>query len=225
MHTQTYTCMHECTYTHTHTHKLIPPCDTRRRERVGALYSALFFLLIILHQQNIPSISLSCTTEYNSLVSSVVIVVLNQEIHLHKPQNTTACLTSTSSQQLYILDRLFSTSAGQSWNQNIDLVHHPPNSCRSDPRSFSTSAGQSQNKKVLPSQLLTHAHTSIHTHTHTHTQAFMDAHIMRAHVHARMHMYARTHIHTHTYTHIYTHTHTHTYTHTYTHIHTHTPGA
>ena len=147
-----------------------------------------------------------------------MIVVLNQEIHLHKPQNTTSCLAQPIITTVVYqnLDRLFSTSAGQSWNKKIDLAH-PPNSCRSDPRSFSTSAGQSQNKKALPSPLLTHARTSIHTYTSIHT------HILCAHTytHACTCIYAHTYTHTHTHTYIHT-THTHTHTHIHTNTNTHT---
>ena len=41
-----------------------PPCDARRREKVGALYSAVSGLLAIVSRAYVPSISLPCATEY-----------------------------------------------------------------------------------------------------------------------------------------------------------------
>ena len=70
-------------------YELIPPCDARRREKAGVLYNTVPSLLRSCAQQSIPLIYLSCATEYSySLDSSVVIVVLNQEMHPQKPQNT-----------------------------------------------------------------------------------------------------------------------------------------
>ena len=88
------------------------------------------FWLISSRQHTVPLISLNCVMEYNySRGSSVVIVVLNQEIHLHKLQNTTACLAQpiipkVVDQKFQILGRFFSTPADHSQNQNCDLVHH-----------------------------------------------------------------------------------------------------
>ena len=39
------------------THELIPPCDARRREKVGALYSAISGLLVVISRAHPQSLS------------------------------------------------------------------------------------------------------------------------------------------------------------------------
>ena len=52
-------------HVHTYIYELNPPCDTRRREKVGALYSTVSGLLAVISRAH--SISLSCATEYIAL--------------------------------------------------------------------------------------------------------------------------------------------------------------
>ena len=68
---------------------ITPPCDARRKVTVKEMYSAGLSLLA----EHMPGLfSLVPQLEYknHSPGSSVVIVVLNPEIHPHKPHNTTA---------------------------------------------------------------------------------------------------------------------------------------
>ena len=44
----TNTCSFYYTQTHIHIHEIIPPCDTRRREKVRALYSTVSGLLAVI---------------------------------------------------------------------------------------------------------------------------------------------------------------------------------
>ena len=76
-----------------HVHEVNPLCDARRREKVGALYSAVLSLLTFIDRACPQLLSPApWNVRTCSPGSSAVIVVLNQEIHLHKRQNTTACL-------------------------------------------------------------------------------------------------------------------------------------
>ena len=67
-------------------HELIPLCDARGKEEVGALYSTVTGLLTFIYPQ-----FLSCTMEYITLLV-VHCLCFRTEIHPHKSQNTTACL-------------------------------------------------------------------------------------------------------------------------------------
>ena len=122
--------------------------EEKRWELCTVLFLAYYIAFINRHTLNF---SLLHHVIY-SPGSSVVIVGLNQEVHPHKRQNTTACLAQpiipTGVDQNLDKNKL-SIPACQIKNQKIDLVH-PNNSHISEPRSFSTCTGQSQDKTFLP---------------------------------------------------------------------------
>ena len=73
---------HNCTLyvriLYLHLQELIPPCDARRREKSGSSVQR-YFWLNSRHQQSIPSISLSCATEYIPGRSVVIVPSLKSQ--------------------------------------------------------------------------------------------------------------------------------------------------